>query len=240
MSNANPARAATQRMITRDDLLGLLDALPPEELGDLLDELGVDGQVATPALPDPSMLNYYCDLERRTIWLDTELNEEWLEYAKHILRWNREDEEAGIPIKDRKPIKLFFFSPGGDLDVNNCIIDVLQMSRTPTVGINMGRAYSGGAFTYLATQKRYVLPHASFLLHTGSAEFVSGTPAQIKSFSEQYNRQTNTLKDYLIEDVGMDAELVSKNIEGEWYIDAQEAVKIGMAHGIVHDIREIM
>ena len=59
MSNANPARAATQRMITRDDLLGLLDALPPEELGDLLDELGVDGQVAAPALPDPSILNYY-------------------------------------------------------------------------------------------------------------------------------------------------------------------------------------
>ena len=63
MSNANPARAATQRMITRDALLGLLDALPPEELGDLLDELGVDGQVATPALPDPSMPVSYTHLD---------------------------------------------------------------------------------------------------------------------------------------------------------------------------------
>lgn len=240
MSNANATRSASQRIIARDDLLGLLDTLPQEELDNLLDELGMNELPAVPVLPDPSTLNYYCDLERRTIWLDTELDEEWLEYAKHILRWNREDEEAGIPIEERKPIKLFFFTPGGDLDVNNCIIDVLRMSRTPTIGINMGRAYSGGAFTYLATQKRYVLPHASFLLHTGSAEFVSGSSAQIKSFSEQYTRQTNTLKDYLIEDVGMDADLVNKNIEGEWYIDAREAVKIGMAHGIVSDIREIM
>ena len=187
-------------------------------------------------LADPELLTYYRNLERRVIWLDSELDNNWLEFGKYILDWNRLDK--GVPVEERTPIKLYFFSPGGDLDINNFFIDIVKMSKTPVIGINMGIAYSGGAFTYLACHKRYVMPKASFLLHKGSAEGFSGTAQQIEEITAQYKKQVNALKDYLVE-CGLDKKLVNKKMGGEWFIDSEEAVKLGIAHSVVTDIDEI-
>ena len=187
-------------------------------------------------LADPELLTYYRNLERRVIWLDSELDNNWLEFGKYILDWNRLDK--GVPVEERTPIKLYFFSPGGDLDINNFFIDIVKKSKTPVIGINMGIAYSGGAFTYLACHKRYVMPKASFLLHKGSAEGFSGTAQQIEEITAQYKKQVNALKDYLVE-CGLDKKLVNKKMGGEWFIDSEEAVKLGIAHSVVTDIDEI-
>ena len=32
-----------------------------------------------------------------------------------------------VPVEDRKPIRIFFFSPGGDLDINYALIDTIKM-----------------------------------------------------------------------------------------------------------------
>lgn len=188
-------------------------------------------------LPDPALVTYYNNLEKRKIWLDSELDTNWIEYGRKILDWNYED--RGIPVEDRTPIMLYFFSPGGDLDINNFFIDIIKMSNTPVVGVNMGIAYSGGAFTYLACHKRFVMPKASFLLHKGSAGGFSGTAQQIEEITAQYKKQVDALKDYLVE-CGLDKKLVNKKMGGEWFIDANEAVKLGIAHSIVTNIDEIV
>lgn len=189
------------------------------------------------ALPEPGLLTYYRNLEQRKIWLDSELDVTWLEYSRMIMEWNREDK--GKKIEDRKPIKLYFFSPGGDLDVNNSFIDIIKLSKTPVIGINIGIAFSGGAFTYLACHKRYVLSRASFLLHKGGADGISGTAQQVVEFAKQYEKQINALKEYLIER-GLDKKLVNNRMQGEWYVDANEAVKLGIAHSIITDIDDIV
>lgn len=188
-------------------------------------------------LPDPALVTYYNNLEKRKIWLDSELDANWIEYGRKILDWNRED--VGSPVEDRQPIMLYFFSPGGDLDINNFFIDIIKLSKTPVIGINMGIAYSGGAFTYLACHKRLVMPNASFLLHKGSAGGFSGTAQQIEEITAQYKKQVDALKDYLVE-CGLDKKLVNKKMGGEWFIDAKEAVKLGISHSIVTNIDEIM
>lgn len=189
-------------------------------------------------LPDPVLLSYYKDLAERRIWLDTELDEGWLEYERMILVWNKED--VDIPVEQRKPIKLFFFSPGGDLDINNSFIDIVKLSKTPVIGINMGICMSGGAFTFLACHKRYTLPKATFLLHSGSCEGMSGTAEQIQSYTENYKKQIKELKDYLIDDIGLDKKLVNTKMKGEWFLDAKHAVELGIAHEIVTDISVLL
>ena len=72
-------------------------------------QVQVPKNIETLLLPDPSLLMFYENYENRIIWLDTEVDENWLEYAKKIISWNAEDK--GKPIEERKPIKLFFFSP---------------------------------------------------------------------------------------------------------------------------------
>lgn len=189
-------------------------------------------------LPEPALLTYYRNLEKRVLWLDSELDLHWLEYGRMILAWNSEDK--GVPVEDRTPIKLYFFSPGGDLDINNCFIDLLKLSNTPIIGINFGIAYSGGAFTYLACHKRYVMPKASFLLHSGSAEGISGTAEQVEAYTAQYKKQIKALKDYLVNDCGLPKKLVDNKMRGEWYVDAQEAIELGIAHKIVENLDEIL
>ena len=114
-------------------------------------------------LPDPELRNYYVDLENRTFWLDEEVTPYLLELVKYIVRWNAED--GAKPVEKRKPIRIFFFSPGGDLDINYALIDTIKMSKTPVIGINIGQCASAAAYIFLSCHKRYMLPHAYFILH---------------------------------------------------------------------------
>ena len=200
-------------------------------------QVQVPKNIETLLLPDPSLLTFYENYENRIIWLDTEVDENWLEYAKKIISWNAEDK--GKPIEERKPIKLFFFSPGGDLDVNNLFLDVIKLSKTKIIGINVGIALSAGAFIYLACHERLTLPRATFLLHSGSAENISGTAEQIQSYNAQYKKQVKQLKDWLIE-CGLPKKVVDSKMRGEWFFDAKEAVKLGVAHKIIESLDEVI
>lgn len=120
-------------------------------------------EVSNLQLPDPQLRNFYVDLSNRSFWIDDEINEYLLELIKYIVQWNKED--AKISIAERKPIKLFFFSPGGSLDVNYSLIDTIKMSRTPIIGINMGQCASAAAYIYLSCHKRFMLPHSYFIFH---------------------------------------------------------------------------
>ena len=188
-------------------------------------------------LPDPNLLMLYQNYENRIIWLDSEVDDTWLEYAKMIVKWNAEDK--GKPVEDRKPIKLLFFSPGGDLEINNMLIDVVRLSKTKVVGVNMGIAMSAGCFIYLACQERLTMPKATFLLHSGSAENISGTAQQIESYNAQYKKQVKQLKDWLVE-CGLPKKTVDAKMRGEWFFDAKEAIELGVAHKIIESLDEVI
>ena len=189
------------------------------------------------SLPDPALLTFYKNLENRILWLDSEVDDNWIEYAKYILAWNAEDK--GKPKEDRTPIKLFVFSQGGDLEVCNMLIDIIKLSTTKIVGINTQLCMSAGAFIYLACHERLVMQRAQFLLHSGSAENISGTADQVMSYNNQYKKQIKQLKDYLVE-CGLSKKLVDTKMRGEWFLDAKEAVELGIAHRIIESLDEVI
>lgn len=140
-------------------------------------------------LPSPELLMYYKNLEHRVIWLDSNVDDMWLEYERKIIEWNREDK--GIPTEERKPIKLMFFSYGGHMDINYSFIDLIQKSKTPIWGINMGQACS-------------------------------------------------ELGKYLIKYTKITQENLDEKFASEWYLTADDAIKLGVADKIVDDIEEII
>ena len=81
--------------------------------------------------------------------------------------WNRVDDENNVPIEKRAPIKIYIDSNGGDLDATFTMIDAISLSKTPVWTINIGCAYSGGFFTFIAGHKRFTYPHGTFLYHEG-------------------------------------------------------------------------
>ena len=86
-------------------------------------EVQIPKEIANQTLPDPELRNFYLDLENRTFWLDNEVTPYLLELVRYIARWNKEDNR--IPIKRRKPIRIFIFSPGGDLETYRSVADVI-------------------------------------------------------------------------------------------------------------------
>ena len=73
----------------------------------------------------------------------------------YIRFFNKQDDEDNIPIEERKPIKIFIDSPGGDLVATFTMINAIKLSKTPVYTINIGAAYSGGFFIFLAGHKRF-------------------------------------------------------------------------------------
>lgn len=193
--------------------------------------------IADQQLPDPQLRNYYVDLEKRTFWIDDEINEYLLELVKYIVAWNREDKK--LAPEKRKPIKLFFFSPGGSLDINYALIDVIKMSKTPVIGINIGMCASAAAYIFLSCHKRYMLPHAYFIYHQGSAS-LGGTFEQVCSQIEDYQSQVQELADFMMTHTNYTEEEVAEKIVGEWYIRKDEALEKGVVHGIVNDISMLL
>lgn len=184
-------------------------------------------------LPDPELRNYYVDLEHRTFWLDEEVTPYLLELVKYIVRWNAEDSHT--PVEKRVPIRIFFFSPGGDLDVNYALIDTIKMSKTPVIGINIGQCASAAAYIFLSCHKRYMLPHAYFILHQGSGT-ISGTFEQICAQMEDYQQQVEELASFVLEHTSYTEEAVAEKIVGEWYIRKDEALENGVVHGVITDV----
>lgn len=197
----------------------------------------IPSEIENVQLPTPELLTFYKDKEYRCLWIDDEINNLSLEICRLIIQWNREDEI--LSINNRTPIKLFFFSPGGDLDVNYTIIDTIKMSKTPVYGINMGSCCSAAAYIYLACHKRFMLPHSYFLFHQGSSQ-MSGTYGEIVAAMEAYQSQVNELSSFMKERTNYTLDEITDNIVGEWYVRKDEAIEKGVCHQIVDDMATLL
>ena len=202
-------------------------------------DIAIPRNVENLQLPDPSLLQFYKNYEDRIIWIDDEITTMTLEYAKLIMQWNFEDKKNNIPPESRNPIKVIFFSPGGDLEVNNCLVDTISLSTTPVIGVNVGMAASSGCFIYLACHKRYTFPTAEFLLHKGQGAF-SGNYDEVVAALLNYQRQIEELGNFVLARTNIPKEEFDANFGNDWYLSAKEAISYGVADKIIDSLDEII
>lgn len=199
-----------------------------------LDLLSLLPNTANLQLADPTLVNFYTDLEHRTYWLNDEINNYTFDLVQYIIRWNRED--AGIPVEDRKPIRIIIDCAGGQLSVSETVSNIIKMSKTPVYGIALGYVASGASVIYLSCHLKFALPNAVFVLHKGSCSGVSGTYDEIVAFAKDYEKQMETLIDFYIENTDYTEEEIVNNIQTDWYIRTEEAVKKGIVDEIITNI----
>lgn len=202
-------------------------------------DIAIPQNVENLQLPDPSLLQFYRNYENRILWIDDEITTMTLEYAKMIMQWNFDDKINNVPIEERVPIKVIFFSPGGDLEVNNCLVDTIQLSKTPVIGVNVGMAASSGCFIYLACHKRYTFPTAEFLLHRGAGAF-QGTYNDVVAAIMNYQRQIEELESYVMSRTNIPQDIFDENFATDWYLSAKEAIEYGVAEKIITSLDEIL
>lgn len=150
----------------------------------------------------------------------------------YIRYWNEYDEKHSIPIKDRKPIKLYIDSYGGDLVEAFTIINAIELSKTPIVGICIGAAYSSGFFIFITCPKRIAYPLSSFLYHEGSAQN-GGTANQFQNFATFYKKQLEQLKNHVLKYTKIDKDLYKDIQKEDFWMTAQEALELGVCDAII-------
>lgn len=186
-------------------------------------------------LPSPEMMNFYVDESERIFFIDFEIDQSLIEIERKILQYNRIDKD--IPIEERKPIKLFIYSYGGELDAMFSFIDVVELSKTPVWTVNVGISMSAALVMLLSGKKRFALPHAMALIHSGSGG-AAGTYEQSEAAMANYKKQVAKMREYIMSHSSIDKKTMTKNQAKDWYLDADEQVKYGIVDKIADDIDE--
>lgn len=194
-------------------------------------------QDASLALPDPSLLQYYKDLEERVLWIEGEISENLMEFEKLILKWNRED--RGLDPSERRPIKMYINSPGGLLHETLSFIGMMQLSATPIHTINAGVAYSAASLILIAGHKRYAMPNSKCLIHSGSGGF-GGTYEQTQEQAKEYKSCIDNMKSFILEHTTIPTRTYNKNAPKDWYINTDDCLSLGIVDEIVESLDDIL
>lgn len=184
------------------------------------------GSLANMQLPDPELLQDYRDDARRVYWLDDEITAMDNLFIRRLIDWNQED--IGRPPEERKPVYLMIDTPGGALDTTFALIDAIQASQTPVIGVVNGIAYSGGFYVLLACNRRMGMKHSSYMMHRGSGEVSAPDQRAAEMFMKQWSSQVKTLTDYVVDRTDMTSREVKKAIDTDTYYSADEALKKGI------------
>ena len=184
-------------------------------------------------LPAPELLTFYQDEKNRTLWIEGEICDSLWEYTKLILKYNRED--LGKSIEERKPIKIFINSPGGNLDETLAFAGMIGISKTPVWTINTGWCYSAAGLILMSGHKRFAMPNSQALIHSGSGGTM-GTYEQNVEQMKNYKALVDKMKTFILSKTKIDAKLFKKNSTKDWYISTEEMLEFGIVDTIVEDM----
>ena len=131
-------------------------------------------------------------------------------------------------------IKLYINSPGGSVYDGLAILDTINFIKPDVQTIGIGLQASMGAFLLAAGTKgkRGILPNARVMIHQPS----SGTRGKITD-QEIDLKEGLTLKEKLAEilakNTGQNLEKLKNDMERDYWMSAEEAVKYGIVDNIL-------
>lgn len=199
-----------------------------ETLAKMLSETG--------CLPSPSLVNYYNFEADRRLFVDFEVGSELVEYQKLILKWNMEDK--GKPVEERKPIWVYVFSPGGDLECMWAFIDTIMISKTPVYTVDIGYAASAASLIFLAGSKRIMLPRSKVLIHEGSAS-MSGDSTKVLDASDNYRKEIKRMREFILSRTSIPQSTLTRKHNNDWEIDAPSCLEYGICTEIAESLDDI-
>ena len=140
--------------------------------------------------------------------------------------------EAENPERD---IWLYINSPGGSITAGMAIYDTMQFVRPDITTVCVGQAASLGAVLMAAGAKgkRYGLPNSRFLLHQPSISGLAGQATDIDIHAREILRMREKLNQILAEHCGQKAETISKDVERDFILDAEQAKDYGLIDEII-------
>ena len=158
--------------------------------------------------------------------------------VESIMAFNRADKD--IPPEERRPIRLYINSPGGELTEGFALVSAIEMSKTPVYTINVGQWSSMAFLIGITGHKRFSLPYMTFLMHDGtSGAFGSASKVQDQmKFEERFENEV--VKEHVLRHSTMTSRDYKLLERKELYMLPNDAKEYGFIDEIVTDIDDIL
>ena len=133
-----------------------------------------------------------------------------------------------------KEIALYINCPGGSVYAGLAIYDAMQFVKPAIATIAVGTAISMGALLLAggARGKRMALPNAKILIHQLWAGF-EGQASDIEIQARETIALTRRMEELIAQHSGQPLEKVSKDMQRDYFMSAEEAVAYGIIDGVL-------
>ena len=145
--------------------------------------------------------------------------------------------EAQDPTAD---INLYINSPGGLAYGGMAIYDVIQHVRcdVSTICVGMGMSAAAVVLCGGAPGKRFALPSARVMIHQGSAG-AQGSPSDMEIQLREVLSLTRRMAEIIAHHSGQEVDRVTRDIDRDLFMTADEALAYGMIDGVIHPQRGV-
>jgi len=134
----------------------------------------------------------------------------------------------------KKDISLYINSPGGSVTSTLAIVDTMNHIKPDVSTFCVGLAASGAAIVLSSGKKgkRYILPNAEVMIHQPLGG-VEGQATDIAITAQHILKTRDNLNKLLAKNTNKSITQVEKDVERDFFMDAEEAQKYGIVDEIV-------
>jgi ATP-dependent Clp protease protease subunit len=135
-----------------------------------------------------------------------------------------------------KPITFYINTPGGSITAGMAVYDTMKLITSPITVVVTGMAASMGSILLSGVPKgrRLLYPHARVLIHQPliSGRMV-GPATDINIQAKEMEKIRAELNEILAQASGQPIEVINRDTDRDFYLNAKEAIAYGLADRIV-------
>jgi ATP-dependent Clp protease protease subunit len=140
-----------------------------------------------------------------------------------------------------RDIQIYINSPGGSFTAMTAIYDTMQFIKPDVQTVCLGQAASAAAVLLAAGApgKRLALPNSRILIHQPYTEGTYGQSSDIEIQAREILRIRSLMEQMLAEDTGKTTEEISRDIERDKYLTAEQALEYGIIDEVLTSLKAV-
>jgi ATP-dependent Clp protease protease subunit len=140
-----------------------------------------------------------------------------------------------------RDIEIYINSPGGSFTALTAIYDTMRYIKPDVRTVCLGQAASAAAVILAAGTKgkRLALPNSRILIHQPATEGGYGQSSDIEIQAKEILRIRALMEQMLAEDTGRTTEEVSRDIERDKYLTAEQALDYGIIDEVLTSLKAV-
>jgi ATP-dependent Clp protease protease subunit len=140
-----------------------------------------------------------------------------------------------------RDIEIYINSPGGSFTALTAIYDTMRYIKPDVRTVCLGQAASAAAVILAAGTKgkRLALPNSRILIHQPATEGGYGQSSDIEIQAKEILRIRSLMEEMLAGDTGKTTEEVSRDIERDKYLTAEQALEYGIIDEVLTSLKAV-